>query len=63
MKADHLAAAKHRLRLLGRARDKILHQDLIGECVGAEIVKRGVEIAEVTLLEKSGGRHDWRRDS
>jgi cyclic pyranopterin phosphate synthase len=24
-------------------------------------VERGVEIAEVTLLEKSGGRHDWRR--
>ena len=24
-------------------------------------IERGVEIAEVTLLEKSGGRHDWRR--
>jgi cyclic pyranopterin phosphate synthase len=24
-------------------------------------VERGVEIAEVALLEKSGGRHDWRR--
>jgi cyclic pyranopterin phosphate synthase len=24
-------------------------------------VERGVEIAEVVLLEKSGGRHDWRR--
>ena len=23
--------------------------------------ERGVEIAEVVLLEKSGGRHDWRR--
>jgi len=26
-------------------------------------IERGVEIAEVTLLEKSGGRHDWRRDT
>jgi cyclic pyranopterin phosphate synthase len=25
-------------------------------------VERGVEIASVVLLEKSGGRHDWRRD-
>jgi cyclic pyranopterin phosphate synthase len=25
-------------------------------------LERGVEIAEVTLLEKSGGRHDWRRE-
>jgi cyclic pyranopterin monophosphate synthase len=25
-------------------------------------LERGVEIAEVVLLEKSGGRHDWRRD-
>ena len=25
-------------------------------------VERGVEIASVELLEKSGGRHDWRRD-
>jgi cyclic pyranopterin phosphate synthase len=25
-------------------------------------LERGVEIAEVSLLEKSGGRHDWRRD-
>jgi cyclic pyranopterin monophosphate synthase len=25
-------------------------------------VERGVEIAEVFLLEKSGGRHDWRRE-
>jgi cyclic pyranopterin phosphate synthase len=25
-------------------------------------VERGVEIAAVALLEKSGGRHDWRRD-
>jgi cyclic pyranopterin phosphate synthase len=24
-------------------------------------LQRGVEIAEVVLLEKSGGRHDWRR--
>jgi cyclic pyranopterin phosphate synthase len=24
-------------------------------------LERGVEIAEVGLLEKSGGRHDWRR--
>ena len=24
-------------------------------------LERGVEIAEVSLLEKSGGRHDWRR--
>jgi cyclic pyranopterin phosphate synthase len=24
-------------------------------------VERGVQIAEVELLEKSGGRHDWRR--
>jgi cyclic pyranopterin monophosphate synthase len=24
-------------------------------------VERGVEIAEVALLEKSGGKHDWRR--
>jgi cyclic pyranopterin phosphate synthase len=24
-------------------------------------LERGVEIAEVLLLEKSGGRHDWRR--
>jgi cyclic pyranopterin monophosphate synthase len=26
-------------------------------------IERGVEIAEVVLLEKSGGRHDWRRES
>jgi cyclic pyranopterin phosphate synthase len=26
-------------------------------------IERGVEIAEVVLLEKSGGRHDWRRSS
>jgi cyclic pyranopterin monophosphate synthase len=25
-------------------------------------IERGVEIAEVILLEKSGGRHDWRRE-
>jgi cyclic pyranopterin phosphate synthase len=25
-------------------------------------IERGVEIAEVMLLEKSGGRHDWRRE-
>jgi cyclic pyranopterin phosphate synthase len=25
-------------------------------------IERGVEIAELVLLEKSGGRHDWRRD-
>ena len=25
-------------------------------------VERGVEIAEIVLLEKSGGRHDWRRE-
>jgi cyclic pyranopterin phosphate synthase len=25
-------------------------------------IERGVEVAEVVLLEKSGGRHDWRRD-
>jgi cyclic pyranopterin phosphate synthase len=25
-------------------------------------IEHGVEIAEVTLLEKSGGRHDWRRE-
>jgi cyclic pyranopterin phosphate synthase len=25
-------------------------------------IERGVEIAELSLLEKSGGRHDWRRD-
>jgi cyclic pyranopterin phosphate synthase len=24
-------------------------------------LERGVEIAEVVLLEKTGGRHDWRR--
>jgi cyclic pyranopterin monophosphate synthase len=25
-------------------------------------MERGVEIEQVALLEKSGGRHDWRRD-
>jgi cyclic pyranopterin monophosphate synthase len=25
-------------------------------------IERGVEITEVSLLEKSGGRHDWRRE-
>jgi cyclic pyranopterin phosphate synthase len=25
-------------------------------------IERGVEIAEVALVEKSGGRHDWRRE-
>jgi cyclic pyranopterin monophosphate synthase len=25
-------------------------------------LERGVEISEVALLEKSGGRHDWRRE-
>jgi cyclic pyranopterin monophosphate synthase len=24
-------------------------------------LERGVELAEIALLEKSGGRHDWRR--
>jgi len=26
-------------------------------------LERGVEIASVALLEKSGGRHDWRREA
>jgi cyclic pyranopterin phosphate synthase len=26
-------------------------------------LERGVEIAEIALVEKSGGRHDWRRTS
>jgi cyclic pyranopterin monophosphate synthase len=26
-------------------------------------LERGVEITEVVLLEKSGGRHDWRREA
>ncbi|MGA8217254.1 MAG: cyclic pyranopterin monophosphate synthase MoaC [Solirubrobacterales bacterium] len=26
-------------------------------------MERGVEIAHLRLLEKSGGRHDWRRDA
>ena len=26
-------------------------------------IERGVEVTEVALLEKSGGRHDWRRDT
>ena len=25
-------------------------------------LERGVEISEIVLLEKSGGRHDWRRE-
>ena len=25
-------------------------------------IERGVEIAEVTLVEKTGGQHDWRRE-
>ena len=25
-------------------------------------IERGVEIAELVLLQKSGGRHDWRRE-
>jgi cyclic pyranopterin phosphate synthase len=25
-------------------------------------LERGVEIAEIVLLEKAGGRHDWRRE-
>jgi cyclic pyranopterin phosphate synthase len=25
-------------------------------------IERGVEVAEVVLLEKTGGRHDWRRE-
>jgi len=25
-------------------------------------IERGVEIAQIVLLEKSGGRHDWRRE-
>jgi cyclic pyranopterin monophosphate synthase len=25
-------------------------------------IERGVKIPEVVLLEKSGGRHDWRRE-
>jgi cyclic pyranopterin monophosphate synthase len=25
-------------------------------------IERGVEIAEVALLEKTGGRHDWQRE-
>jgi cyclic pyranopterin phosphate synthase len=25
-------------------------------------IERGVEISEVALLEKTGGRHDWRRE-
>jgi cyclic pyranopterin monophosphate synthase len=26
-------------------------------------LERGVEITEIVLLEKSGGRHDWRRQA
>ena len=26
-------------------------------------IERGVEIASISLVEKSGGRHDWRRES
>jgi cyclic pyranopterin phosphate synthase len=26
-------------------------------------IERGVEIGEVVLLEKTGGKHDWRRES
>ncbi len=26
-------------------------------------IERGVTIAEVTLLEKTGGKHDWKRDA
>jgi cyclic pyranopterin monophosphate synthase len=26
-------------------------------------LERGVEITEIVLLEKSGGRHDWRRET
>jgi cyclic pyranopterin phosphate synthase len=26
-------------------------------------LERGVEIAEIVLLEKSGGRHDWQREA
>ena len=41
MKAEQFAAAKHRLRLFGRARDEILHQHLVGErAVGAELPQR-----------------------
>ena len=25
-------------------------------------IERGVEIADVRLVEKTGGRHDWRRE-
>ena len=25
-------------------------------------IERGVEVAEVALLEKTGGKRDWRRD-
>ena len=40
--------AKHRLRLFGRARDKVLHHDLAGERLArAEFAQRGVEIAVV----------------
>ena len=48
MKPDQAAAAKHRLRLFGRARDKVLHHDLAGERPArAELSQRGVELAVV----------------
>ncbi len=46
MKSDQFAAAKHGLRLLGRARDEILHQHLVGErAAGVEIAQRAFELA------------------
>ena len=48
MKADQLAAAKHRLRFFGRARDEILHQHFIGErAARVEFVQRAFEISAV----------------
>ena len=57
MKADHLAAAKHRLRLFGRAYDEMLHQDLIGECTpGAEIVQRAFKIVSAAYEPDAAAR-------
>ena len=48
MKAEQPALTKHRLRLLGGARDQVLHQHLVGERVaGAEFTQRDFEILRI----------------
>ncbi len=62
MKADQPAAAKHRLRLLGRPCDQLLHQHFAGEGVaGVEIMQRAFQILFVAHKPDAAARGAHRR--